>query len=154
MASETMDNFLGAFSMTDGKAEPSSLRSIRPDDIDWKPFPAFPPEARLAILLGHPTEPGLYVVRVKVPHGVKLMPHRHPENRIYTVMSGMFYIGVGDQFDSDKLVAYPTGSIVLLPGNTPHFHWAQSGEYVTQVMALGPLGMEYMHHDDDPRIVQ
>jgi len=35
--------------------------------------------------------------------GVKLMPHRHPEDRVYTVMSGVFYIGLGDQFDADKL---------------------------------------------------
>jgi len=38
--------------------------------------------------------------------GVKLMPHRHPEDRVYTVMSGVFYIGLGDQFNADKLHAY------------------------------------------------
>jgi quercetin dioxygenase-like cupin family protein len=45
--------------------------------------------------------------RVKVPSGVKLMPHRHPEDRIYTVMSGVFYIGLGETFDGDKVTAYP-----------------------------------------------
>ena len=80
----------------------AAFRSILPEDIDWKPFPAFPPSARLAILVGHPSEPGPYVVRVKVPAGVKLMPHRHPEDRIYTVMSGVFYIGLGDRFDGDR----------------------------------------------------
>jgi hypothetical protein len=68
------------------------FRSILPEDIDWQPFPAFPPSARLAVLVGQPSEPGLYVIRVKVPGGVKLMPHKHPEDRIYTVMSGVFYI--------------------------------------------------------------
>src|SRR5215467_12141139 len=66
------------------------FRSILPEDIDWKPFPAFPPSARLAVLVGEPTQAGPYVIRVKVPSGVKLMPHRHPEDRIYTVMSGVF----------------------------------------------------------------
>lgn len=28
---------------------------------------------------------------------------------------------------------------------------AKSGEYVTQVMAIGPLGLEYVHPDDDSR---
>ena len=111
----------------------SNFRSILPEDIDWKPFPAFPPEARLAVLVGDPTQPGPYVVRVKVPSGVKLMPHRHPEDRIYTVMSGVFYIGLGDQFDGEKVKAYPPGCLVVLPGDTPHFHFAKSGEYVTQV---------------------
>jgi len=31
-----------------------------------------------------------YVTRVKVPSGVKLMPHKHPEDRVYTVISGAF----------------------------------------------------------------
>src|SRR5262249_4186519 len=113
------------------------FRSILPEDIDWRPFPAFPPSARLAVLVGEPTEAGPYVIRVKVPSGVKLMPHRHPEDRIYTVMSGVFYIGLGDRFGGDKVQAFPPGSVIVLPGNTPPFHWAKSGEYVTQVTAIG-----------------
>jgi quercetin dioxygenase-like cupin family protein len=127
------------------------FKAILPEDIEWKPFPAFPPSARLAVVVGHPAEPGPYVVRVKVPSGVKLMPHRHPEDRIYTVMSGVFYIGLGETFDGDKVTAYPPGSVIVLPGDTWHFHWAKSGEYVTQVSAIGPLGLEYHDSDDDPR---
>jgi len=129
----------------------SNFRSIFPEEIDWKPFPAFPPTARLAVLVGDPTQPGPYVVRVKVPSGVKLMPHKHPEDRIYTVMSGVFYIGLGDHFDGDAVKAYPPGCVIILPGDTPHFHWAKSGEYVTQVTAIGPLGLEYVDVKDDPR---
>jgi quercetin dioxygenase-like cupin family protein len=127
------------------------FRSILPEDIVWKPFPAFPPAARLAVLVGDPTQPGPYVIRVKMPSGEKLMPHRHPEDRIYTVMSGVFYIGLGDQFDGEKVKAYPPGCVVILPGDTPHFHWAKSGEYITQVTAIGPLGLDYMSLEDDPR---
>ena len=54
------------------------FRSLLPEEIDWKPFPAFPLSARLAVLVGEPTQAGPYVIRVKVPSGVKLMPHRHP----------------------------------------------------------------------------
>jgi hypothetical protein len=39
----------------------------------------------------------------------------------------------------------------ILPGNKHHFHWAKSGEYVTQITALGPLGLEYLNAKDDPR---
>jgi quercetin dioxygenase-like cupin family protein len=115
----------------------AAFRAILPEEIEWKPFPAFPPSVRLAVLVGEPSKPGPYVIRVKVPSGVKLMPHKHPQDRIYTVMSGVFYIGLGDQFDGDKVKAFPPGSVVVLPGDTPHFHWAKSGEYVTQVTALG-----------------
>ena len=77
------------------------FRVILPEDIEWKPFPAFPPGARLAVIVGHRAEPGPYVVRVKVPGGTKLMPHKHPEDRIYTVMFGVFYIGLGETFDGE-----------------------------------------------------
>ena len=51
----------------------------------------------------------------------------------------------------DKVRAYPPGCVVILPGDTAHFHWAKSGEYVTQVTAIGPLGLEYFTAEDDPR---
>jgi hypothetical protein len=76
----------------------AAFRSILPEDIDWKQFPAFPPSVRLAVVVGQPSEPGPYTIRVKVPSEVKLMPHKHPEDRVYTVISGVFYIGLGDQF--------------------------------------------------------
>lgn len=129
----------------------SLFRSVLPEDIVWTSFPAFPPSARLAVIVGEPSQPGPYVVRVKVPNGVILMPHMHPEDRIYTVMSGVFYIGLGDRFDGDKVKPYPPGSVIVLPGNTSHFHWAKAGEYVTQVTAVGPLGLEYLDPADDPR---
>jgi quercetin dioxygenase-like cupin family protein len=129
----------------------SEFRAILTEDIDWKPFPAFPPSVRLAFIVGDPSEAGPYVIRVKLPAGVKLMPHRHPEDRIYTVMSGVFYIGLGEQFDGDKVKAYPPGSVIVLPGDTAHLHWAKSGEYVTQVSAIGPLGLQYLDAKDDPR---
>ena len=130
------------------------FRGILADDLDWKPFAAFPPSVRLAVVVGQPSENAPYTIRVKVPGGVKLMPHKHPEDRVYTVLSGVFYIGLGEQFDPDKLTAYPPGSVIVLPGNTPHFHWAKSGEYVSQITAIGPLGLEYLDPKDDPRNVR
>jgi quercetin dioxygenase-like cupin family protein len=127
------------------------FRSVLPEEIDWQPFAAFPPSARLAVVVGDPSRSGPYVVRVKVPSGVKLMPHRHHEDRVYTVLSGVFYIGRGDTFDEGKLQAYPPGSLIVLPGDTAHFHWAKSGEYITQVTAIGPISLEYVDPEDDPR---
>jgi len=133
------------------EASQEVFKAILSEELDWKPFAAFPPSARLAVVVGTPSEAGPYTIRVKVPRGVKLMPHRHPEDRTYTVISGVFYIGLGDQFDADKLEAYPPGAVIVLPGNTSHFHWAKSGDYITQVSATGPLGMEYVNAKDDPR---
>ena len=46
-----------------------------------------------------PSESGPYTIRVKLPRGVKLMPDRHPEDRIYTA------------FPASSRSAWATGSI-------------------------------------------
>lgn len=133
---------------------PKEFGDILAENVNWLPFPEFPPAARLAVLVGDPAKPGPYVIRVKLPGGERIMPHVHPEDRIYTIISGVFYVGRGKTFDPDKLKAYAPGSVIVLPGNTPHFHWAKSGEYVTQVNADGPLGLSYVDPKDDPRYRQ
>jgi hypothetical protein len=85
------------------------FKAILPEEIEWKPFEAFPPSARLAIAVGQPLREGPYTIRVKVPGGVKLMPHSHPEDRIYTVISGIFYIGLADKFDAREVTSLSAG---------------------------------------------
>jgi quercetin dioxygenase-like cupin family protein len=129
----------------------SKFHAVRPEDVKWTTFPAYPPTLRFAILVGDPSKPGPYVIRVKVPGGIQMMPHKHPEDRVYTVMSGIFYVGLGERFDENGLTAFAPGSIVVMPGNQPHFHWAKSGEYLAQITAIGPLGFEYIDAQNDPR---
>lgn len=127
------------------------FRVIRSEEVEWQAFPAFPPGARLAVLVGEPTKAGPYLIRVKLPGGTRMMPHKHAEDRVYTVISGVFYIGLGEEFDEGKLTAHAPGSVLVLPGGQSHFHWAKSGEYITQVSAIGPLGLEYADPTNDPR---
>lgn len=127
------------------------LGSIHNENVVWKSFPAFPSNVKLATLVGEPNKNEPFIVRVKVPEGEIIMPHKHPEDRIYTVISGVFYIGIGENYDESQLNAYPPGTVLTLPGGTPHFHCAKSGEYITQVYAIGPLGLSYINIEDDPR---
>jgi hypothetical protein len=46
----------------------ADFRSILSEDLDWKPFPPFPPSAKLAVLIGEPTQAGPYLIRVKAGH--------------------------------------------------------------------------------------
>jgi hypothetical protein len=61
------------------------------------------------------------------------------------------YCGPPPPEREDDSQTYPPGAVVVLPGGTPHFHWAKSGEYVTQVTAFGPISLEYLDPEDDPR---
>jgi hypothetical protein len=40
------------------RIDESVFRGALPEDIEWKPFPAFPPSGRLAVVVGDPSEPG------------------------------------------------------------------------------------------------
>lgn len=127
------------------------FHAIRPEEIEWKPFAAFPPATRLAVLIGDPNQPGLCDPRSPGrgwPDDAAQASRGSDLHRI----SGVFYIGLGEEFDENRLMAYDAGSVVVLPGDQPHFHCAKSGEYVTQVTAIGPLGLTYLHSADDPRL--
>jgi len=105
MPNETTAVMTGAQQRSVAAHQPGQdvFKSVLSEDINSKPFAAFPPSVRLAVIVGQPSKAGPYTIRVRVPHGVKLMPHRHPEDRVYTVISGVFYIGLGEQFNPEKL---------------------------------------------------
>ena len=52
-----------------------AFRSILAEALEWKPFAAFPGSVRLAVVIGDPSTDGPYTIRVRVPDGMKLMPH-------------------------------------------------------------------------------
>ena len=94
-----------------------------------------------AVLYGDPTKEGVYVTRVKIPAGFKVMPHWHPDAwRTAVVMSGTLYFGLGEQWDESKLKAYPAGTFFSEPSKAPHFVWAKDGDVFINITAMGPTG--------------
>ncbi|SFK91564.1 cupin domain-containing protein, partial [Methylocapsa palsarum] len=90
-----------------------------PQDISFKDTAA---GVQVAVLCGDPSQPGLYVVRLKLAAGTKVAAHTHPEEaRTLTVLSGTLYFGFGDQFDDSKLMPYPAGTFFSEVPNVPHF---------------------------------
>jgi hypothetical protein len=109
-----------------------------PQDITYKGLPGAPQHVTL---FGDPSQPGLYVDRIKFLSGMKVMPHWHPDTvRTVLVMSGTFYFAVGEQWDESKLKPYPAGTLYSEPTKTPHYAWAKDGEVILQVTAIGPTG--------------
>ena len=89
--------------------------------------------------------------RIGFSADLRVMPHTHPEDRVYTVLSGTWFIGLGTTFDPGQLERFPAGAAYLLPANTPHFHWAREGATVVQINGIGPSGTVYVNPSDDPR---
>jgi quercetin dioxygenase-like cupin family protein len=123
----------------DSTAQMSGTSVVRfPNEIVYKGLPGTPQHVTL---FGNPTNPGLYVDRIKFSAGTKVMPHWHPDPvRTVLVLSGTLYFAVGEVFDEANLTAYPAGTLYSEPPGTPHFAWAKDGEVILQVTAIGPTG--------------
>jgi hypothetical protein len=134
-----------------GAQQQAGVQSITPDQIKWSQHPALPKGAMRAVVYGDPTKAGPYVTRLRAPQGLRVMPHTHPDDRMYTVLSGTLYIGYGDTWDESKLLAYPQGSVIYLPARLSHFQYSKSGEYVIQINAVGPTDLTFINPADDLR---
>jgi quercetin dioxygenase-like cupin family protein len=95
---------------------------------------------RTATLLGDPKSEGLYVTRTIIPKGKKIIPHTHSDSRTVVVLSGVYYYGLGEEFDEKRMVSLPPGSFFTEPAGVPHFTWAKDTDVMVQTTALGPSG--------------
>src|SRR5262249_17325107 len=126
------------------QADPPGFAEIFPDQIKWMQGPAIPAGGMVATVYGDPRKAAPFITRVKLPADLRIQPHTHPDERVYTVISGTFYIGFGDKFDAARLKAYPAGSAFVVPANASHFHWMKSGESVVQISGVGPSGTDFI----------
>src|SRR5262245_58602266 len=95
--------------------------AMAPDAIKWGDAPpVLNKGAKMAVLYGDPSKPGLFIVRLKMPANYKIMPHSHPTDENVTVVSGAFALGMGDKLDP-KTKAMPAGSFFSMPAKMHHF---------------------------------
>jgi quercetin dioxygenase-like cupin family protein len=129
----------------------SEKKAFTPEAIPFGPAPPFlAPGAQVAVLEGNPSaSSGDFTVRVKMPDGYRIAPHWHPNRENVTVISGTFKVGMGDDFDENKMAAFPAGSFAYLDPDMHHYAMA-SGEVVVQVHGMAPLQFNYIHASDDP----
>jgi len=108
------------------------------------------PGAQFAVLEGDPTaSTGDFTIRLKMPDGFRIAPHWHPNRENVTVISGTFKVGMGDEFEANKMAAFTAGSFAFLDPNMHHFAMA-CGETIVQVHGQSPFQFNYVNPDDDP----
>ena len=124
------------------------------NEIEWVDGPpSLPKGAKMAVLEGDPNKEGPFVFRVKVPDGYRIMPHTHPKPERVTIVSGTFFLGMGDKFDRDAsntIKKLPAGTYGQWEPGMKHFVWVQ-GETVVQFHGIGPWKIDYVNPADDPR---
>jgi hypothetical protein len=125
--------------------------AFTPDTIPWGPAPpVVRPCAQFAVLEGDPTASiGDFTIRLKMPDGFRISPHWHPNRENVTVISGTFKVGMGDEFEADKMAAFTAGSFAFLDPDMHHFAMA-CGETIVQVHGQSPFQFNYVNPNDDP----
>jgi len=130
--------FTFAAALASGKAtdlDPKAIAYKLPDQIHWTDDPI---GAKMAVVAGDPSKPGLYVVLVKWAPGHFSHPHFHPHDRFITVLSGTWWVGTGPKFDTDATVPLPAGTFVTHFGKQIHYDGAKDTEAVLEIVGEGP----------------
>jgi hypothetical protein len=125
-------------------------RMIMPDDLKWSDVPSLPPGAKIAVIEGPLNEAVPFTFRIKLPANYRIPAHWYPTIEQVTVISGVFYMGVGDRLDTEKSTALTPGAMMTMQPRTHHFGWTKE-ETIVQLNGIGPWGITYVNPDDDPR---
>jgi quercetin dioxygenase-like cupin family protein len=120
-------------------------------DVQWADGPPMlPPGAKMAVVDGNPRGKGLFAVRLKFPAGYQIPAHSHPADEHVVVLSGTFYMGMGDKLDREAGQALTTGGFAVMPAQKNHFAYTKEGATVL-VYGIGPIEFTYVNPADDPR---
>jgi uncharacterized RmlC-like cupin family protein len=103
------------------------------------------------VLLGDPTKPGLYTIRLSIPANTKIQAHTHRDDRSAIVMSGTWYFGYGSVADETPTKPLPAGSFYTEPGGVAHFALTKAVPVVVYITGFGPTDTVYLNAANDPR---
>ena len=131
-----MTMFMGIASSRAADLDPKAISIQLPKDIKWVSNPAAGSE--VAVLVGDPAKPGLYVELQKwLPHH-NSRPHFHPNDRYITVISGTWWVNTGPKYDMASAKPIPAGSFVIHYGKEIHYDGAKDEPCVLQIVGMGP----------------
>lgn len=123
-----------------GQWEP--IQTVNLSTLTYKEITKFPGVSS-TFITGSFDKPGLYTTHALMENGAKFPPHIHPDPRITIVTEGTMFIGEGRTFDDSKLIAFPRGSVFIVPANTPHFMYAKEGDVYVLDSGAGPSGIKF-----------
>ena len=106
---------------------------------------------RTVVLKGDPDRAGLYTIMLRIPAHTRIAAHEHMDDRVATVVSGTWYIGYGDSFNSVDLKALPTGSFYTEPSHRSHFAETRDEDVIVQITGVGPSSTRYIDPASDPQ---
>ena len=118
--------------------------AITANQVKWITPPYYKDGRQRAKIYGDSGQDGLWVDRVYIPGGIRVLAHTHPHDELVTVVEGTWYLGEGQRFDSTKLKNYPAGSFIVIPAGVPHFVAAKDGAVTIQVTGTSKFETDYL----------
>lgn len=120
-------------------------------EAKWGPAPPMlPAGAEVAVVSGDPSKTGPFVLRLRFPANYDIPAHSHPTDENVVVVSGGFYVGMGDKLDRHAGQALTPGGYVTLPQHMNHFAYTKAPSTIL-LYAQGPFEIKYVNPKDDPR---
>lgn len=105
---------------------------------------------RTTVLSGDPNKVGLYTIRLVIAPHTLIKPHHHRDDRVATVVSGLWYIGYGATRDAGALKALPPGSFYTEPAGATHFAGTEDLPAIVDITGIGPSDTIYVDAADSP----
>jgi len=102
------------------------------------------------VLSGDPTKPGLYTIQIVIPPHTTIRAHHHRDDRVATVVSGLWYIGYGTKREASVLKELSSGSFYTEPAGAPHFAGTGDLPAVVHITGYGPSDTIYVDAANDP----
>ena len=118
--------------------------ALTPEQVRWFTPSYYKDGRQRAQLLGDSSQGGVWVDRVKIPAGGRVLAHTHSHDEVVTVIEGTWYLGEGEKFDAAKLKGYPPGSFIIIPAGVPHFVAAKDVDVIVQLNGTGKFGTDYL----------
>src|SRR5712692_4477136 len=102
---------------------------------------------------GDPSKAGFYSILLFVPAHTTIQAHSHRDDRMATVVAGVWYFGYGEHFDAKSLKMLPPGSVYSEPGGVAHNHFARTDAdaVIVQISGYGPTDTHYFEAVNDPK---
>src|ERR1043165_3676555 len=77
------------------KQNEKEITALRPEQVKWFTPPYYTDGRQRAQLFGDSSQGGLWIDRVKIPAGARVLAHTHPQDELVTVIAGTWYVGEG-----------------------------------------------------------
>jgi quercetin dioxygenase-like cupin family protein len=125
---------------------------MNPEELKWAPGPPSLPYGAEAVVLDGDMmmEGSEFTVRLRFPAGFNIPAHFHPKDEHVTVLSGSFYMGIGDKLDESAAKEIKAGGFHAIPKGVHHYALTK-GPATIQLHGVGKWGITYVNPADDPR---